>query len=305
MVSSLQSAAQKPTINVFYDGSSEEVRREPQQGAEKVQGALLQLFEASRKADRYKNCMINLDRASVISEDSSSLKKQIVKFLENEKAQSSHVVVVTFNRQQSALYAPLIESGFVPHQANDKVTVLKRCLSDHSVESCPYPKYSPITLGVTSVVFNETLDKVLLLVEKTPLGKSVWKPPTGTVDLDKSEAPVEAAVRELAEETGIKVLAEQGRMVGSYTAKNYDKLDLNHIFAFVTSDKTPLKKQESEIAKLQWHSLEEFLKVQEDKPWVMRGVVRQALAAIKADSAWSCKQLHFSSGKPVDLFAHY
>jgi len=85
----------------------------------------------------------------------------------------------------------------------------------------------PQTLGVkVAVVVNR--DQILLV---KPLGVAQWTFPGGGIK--RRESPVEAAIRELQEETAIHLSQSDLHLIGVYFSRRESKSD--HIFMFVTN----------------------------------------------------------------------
>jgi ADP-ribose pyrophosphatase YjhB (NUDIX family) len=272
---------------------------------EKVQGSFQHILNKNLKDDHYQNCIIDLTGSpDKITGDLTSFKEGIDQLVKREKSTSKHMVVFKISPQQSSLYEPLIQSGFAGHQANRKFTVLTKCLSDHSPDTCNYPKYRPILIGVTAVVFDQTLEKVLLIQEKQGPAKGKWKPPTGTVEYETGENPTQAVVREVEEETGIQLKQEDARLTSCYFANNYAIPDHNFTYVFVIPDIVPLKAQEGEISGIRWHSVDKFLSQTDEKPWIMRTSVQAAFAALKKQTEWKPSINYFSSGKPATVLSN-
>ncbi len=292
----LYAAYQRGTIHALQDLLRQK---------EKVQGSFLGILQKNLKYDHYENCIIDLTGSQeVIVGDRSSLKEGIDQLVKREKSSSKHMVVFKISRQQSSLYEPLISSGFAGHQANREFTVLTKCLSDHSPDTCNYPKYRPILIGVTAVVFDQALEKVLLIQEKHGPAQGKWKPPTGTVEYETGENPTQAVVREVEEETGIQLKKEEARLTSWYYANNYAIPDHNFTYVFVIPETVPLKAQEGEISSIGWHSVDKFLSQQDEKPWIMRTTVQAAFSALKKQTEWKPSINYFSSGKPATVLSN-
>lgn len=88
----------------------------------------------------------------------------------------------------------------------------------------------PITVGVKVAVFNA--DGHLLLVRE--LAGTLWMLPGGGVK--RNERPIDAAVREIREETGIALDADRLALVGVYSSFAEYKSDTVVMFTTTVSD---------------------------------------------------------------------
>ncbi len=270
---------------------------------ENTQTVFLNFLQQNQKNDTYKNCIVDLSQSrDPVVGDSNSFKQGINRLVDREKSDSKHMVVFKLSPEQSSLYQPLIESGFSWHQANREVAVLTKCLAEHRPDNCNYPRYRPIMVGVTAVVFNKTLDKVLLVQEQFGPAKGKWKPPTGTVEYETGENPLQGVVRELEEETGVKLAQAEARLTSCYYANNGIP-DHNYTYVFQISDEVPLNAQEGEISKVAWQSVATYLNEKEEKPWIMRTSVAAAFEAVKRQTSWKPSASFFSSGKPITVLS--
>lgn len=288
---------------LIYKAHQKQVTQQLLREKESVQIAFNNFIASNQKNDNYKNCIVDLSNSKdALMGNADTFKQGIHQLIIREKSNFKHMVVFRLSPGQSSLYQPLIESGFAWHQAHRDFAVLTKCLSDHRQEDCNYPKYRPIIIGVTAVVFNQTLDKVLLVQEQFGPAKGKWKPPTGTVEYETGENPIQGVVRELEEETGVKVSPDEARLTSCYYANNAVQ-DYNYTYAFRTSDAVLLKAQEGEISKVEWQSVSEYLSVKEEKPWIMRTAVAAAFQSLKHGTSWAPGTSFFSSGKPITVLS--
>jgi len=144
------------------------------------------------------------------------------------------------------------------HHANKENTVLVQWLPS-TPSTIPQPSSHYVRVGVAVV---DERNRILVVQEKfgpaSRRGKDFWKMPTGLVD--NGEDIAAAAVREVMEETGVKVRFE-GVLAFRQNHKTgvEGKTDL-----FFLCKATPLSSeiipQESEIARAEWMPLEEYFR---------------------------------------------
>lgn len=89
-----------------------------------------------------------------------------------------------------------------------------------------------------------------VLMVKDWLGDSSWKLPGGGIH--KNETQLNSAVRELYEETGIKVVSGQLRPKGSIKSHGHGTEVVLHIFSLDLPKIVPVKKQKLEIMDIGW-----------------------------------------------------
>jgi 8-oxo-dGTP pyrophosphatase MutT (NUDIX family) len=104
-----------------------------------------------------------------------------------------------------------------------------------------------------------------------------WALPGGGTH--RGEAPIEAAVRELREELGLRVSTKQLRLLAKEVVHERGLRYQAHFFVVQIPASTPLKLQVSEIADAQW------LNAGTLSPQSLKPEVRQALAAWSASLA--------------------
>ena len=261
------------------------------------------------KGDSYKCSNVDLSQISDFSkrEFRNDFKVVFPHLVEEEKSKGQHIVVATLNPDYPFLYKYVLKQGFQFHQANGKFAVATKCLHSHSLEQCPYPGFKSLSTGITCVIFNSDLTEFLAIKEKVGpyLG---WKATTGSVDCDK-EMPADAAVREMFEETGFSVAAEDIRLAGVAWTKNLrgNKPDLNFVFSARCEKSEEILPQESEVSEAKWISVDEFLHsdlpVSHSKPLVVKGVVAAAKRSFESlTETWQPHALHWGSGKDVTLY---
>lgn len=300
-----------------------------QKAAKEEVQTVVDLFRKHTKPDPwYHNFNINLrtvDKFPAVAEESV---KEALIILENECIKSNiHAMTIATTFKLDALFQTLRrEGGYKMHHANeeDDDVLFKKCLKNHTVKECPYPQYTTTSVGITAVVFNKDGSQFLVVKERNRL-----KPPTGTAD--RGELPIDCAVREVFEETNVKVKSGNGYFIGEYEDQQIRKLDdnkqitvlnINHIFAFITDPESQeLIPQVSEVDSVGWTSTDEYIKdlvkleetekkakaEKEDPKLLMPSVVRAAHNAFNAKfqqgTAWGAHSCKFSWEKPVTLYS--
>lgn len=268
------------------------------------------ILKTVMKPDHYNNVFFNICDAPKLSErDVKLVKEALPLIVEGQIKEKKHNICLKLAPSQLRIAKYAQEIGFVIHDANAQSMLMTRCLEGHTLESCPFPKFMTVSVGVTGVVFNETLQKVLLVQEKWGANKKL-KPPTGTVDyLKGNDEPLSAIVRELQEEVQVNVGQAETVLVGNTYSQNFrgTNPDINYVFAFrISSDFKPIA-QEDEIAHVSWVPVQEYIAEVPDekgKRWVMREVVKKAWNAFQNKKEWSAETFYWTSGKPVTLFSY-
>jgi len=128
---------------------------------------------------------------------------------------------------------------------------------------------NPQTLKLVAGCILQKDGKYLLVQEKLPKAYGKWNLPAGHVD--PGESTVDAAVREVKEETGLTVVA--AKEVFSEAIPERDREF--HIFAAQIVGGT-LVVQPDEIMDAQWFSLDEIYQLQKDdqlrSEWMVRAI---------------------------------
>jgi len=282
----------------------------------KINDQIKSIFKQCTSYDDYKNCNIDLStqKITISSQVQDAIKAHLLGIIKSETGK--HMLTVKISTAQTSIFQPILDAGFAIHNSQPNSVTFRKCLQNHDVKACWFPSYHTALIGITAVVFNQKLDKVLLVKEKYGKTKQL-KPVTGVVESQpiassseasakaKYETLVEAAAREVEEETRVKVKPEEGMLVGLYAAKNPGKgiTDLNFTWAFTSATEAATKGQESEIDAVAWENVQSYISVQEDKPWVMRKIVQAAHKALEQKKSLGAKTLHFSSGAPITYYS--
>jgi len=261
------------------------------------------------ETDSYKTFNLDCSSMKVPDMKSDEFKEILSRICKEEGEKGIHVVSLKILSDQSTIMKCAIDIGFRHHQGNQEFSILNYCLKKHTVKTCTYPKYRTLSVGVTGVVFNKTLEKVLVVKEKH--GPIKLKPPTGGVEYGKEQdTPWEAVVRELREETGIIVDPSKGVLVGHTWSNNFRGInpDISYIFAFVLQDEVKPVIQEDEISSADWVSIKDYLESppeEKEKPWMLRQTVKTAWEALLDGSSWNRKTFYWTNGKPVELLSGF
>lgn len=257
--------------------------------------------------DSFANTHIDLSRLSLsMKKIARAIKEIIPEWIETGKSSNKHVITLKLSPMHSRLHKYALDAGFLPHHADSTETAMVLCLHRHVGKLCNYPAYKTVSIGVTGVVFNQTLEKFLAIKEKFGPYKD-WKAPTGSVDA--GEEPVDAVVRELLEETGVHVNAADAVFVGEGWTPNFrgSAPDINQVFAFRIDETrhTPIA-QEDEIEHVKWISLNDFanpsISLNHDKPFVIKTVVEAAHRALENQTGWHVNKSSWASGKDIRFY---
>jgi ADP-ribose pyrophosphatase YjhB (NUDIX family) len=266
---------------------------------------------AHTSRDPYGNCHIDLTDSPELQDkvQARAFKQLLPELIEDARTHGTHTLTVKFSSQCSRLYKYVQQAGLHFHFADRNKALAKICLQGHREEECTYPKYKTLSVGVTSVVFNENLTRFVAVQEK--MGPYLGpKAVTGTVDYEKSETPLQAAEREVLEETGLQVSSATGVFVGQVWTPNLrdGKPDENLVFAFqVQQEAQPLKAQEEEIRLVEWLSVNDFLTmrlpVKHSKPLILQRVVEAAQRVLQMNPNGHIQKLAWGSGKDAEFYS--
>lgn len=167
--------------------------------------------------------------------------------------------------EQSNFIPLLTKYDFVFHHCNERdITLLKRLIDNPVI-----PTATNHTLGVGAIVF----DKEKLLVIKDRIYQK-YKLPGGYID--DSENISNALIREVYEETGVKVEFDSIISLGHFTSGQFNESNL-----YVICKATPLTKEINiqdthEILEARWIDIEIFLNGEDIHPY-NKSIVKTAL----------------------------
>ncbi len=258
--------------------------------------------------DTFSNTHIDLSHLSLSKKKIAGVIKEIIpEWIETGKSSNKHMITLKLSPMHSRIHKYALDAGFLPHHADSTETFMVLCLHRHLGKLCNYPAYKTVSIGVTGVVFNQTLEKFLAIKEKFGPYKD-WKAPTGGVDA--GEEPVNAVVRELLEETGVHVKVEDAIFVGEAWTPNFrgSAPDINQIFAFsIEESQCSLKKQEEEIEHVKWLSVEDFAQLPvilcHNKPFIIKMVVDVAKRSMQNQTGWHINKSAWASGKDIQFYS--
>lgn len=200
------------------------------------------------------------------------------------------LIWIYISKDKSSFIDSTVKRGFEFHTCSfDTILVVKRLKKDAII-----PTAANHTLGVGMVVIN---DKKQLLVIKERNSYLGYKTPGGHID-DK-EMISSAAVREVYEETGIKVSFESIVSIGHFYPHQFDKSNL-----FLVCKAKPLSQKidiqdTDEIEDAKWVDLEEFLSDDEVKPY-SKDIVNAALGKM-GNNSFKKVQNHSLKDIPKDI----
>lgn len=298
-------AAQTVSGQAVVNHSTQPMVNELPEQVQKVRACL----DRCIKFDVYNNCIF--DFAAIPDfQGKEELKavKVLLPILMQEQG-DKHVLCIKMLKTQARIVKYASELGFAFHHANPDEIFMTKCLKDHDVTHCSYPKFMTVSVGVTGVVFDQQLEKVLLIQEKWGVPNEM-KPPTGAVDyLETNEDPLSAVIREVREETGVDVDPKAAVLVGNAWTQRLrgNNPDVNYVFAFRIPSEVQLKAQEDEIAQVAWQPISHYLKEtpeEESQPWVMKRVVASAVQALQNQKDWGYQNYVWNNGKPVTLYSY-
>lgn len=258
--------------------------------------------------DTFSNIIIDLSPLSLSTKKTARAVKELFpEWIETGKSSNNHMIILKLSPTHSRIHKYALDAGFHFHHADTKETVMTLCLREHLEQQCNYPSYKTVSIGVTGVVFNKNLEKFIAIKEKTGPYRD-WKAPTGGVDT--GEEPVNAVVRELYEETGVQVNAEDAVLVGQGWTPNFRGTapDINQVFAFqIDENQCILKKQEEEIENVKWLPVEDFenlhLTLSHNKPFIIKTAVKVAKNAMQNQTGWHVQNSAWGSGKDIHFYS--
>ncbi|MBG9656998.1 NUDIX domain-containing protein [Bacillus firmus] len=136
-----------------------------------------------------------------------------------------------------------------------------------------------IVLVVSTTIVQD--GKVLMIKEKKATVKNKWNFPSGHVE--KGEDILEAACREVKEETGLDVKLTHTTGIYNFISSTDHQVILFHFIAQITGGVLSL--QEEEIADSKWVNLSNLNSFKDEELRDAR-VIRQILDAVKADKLY-------------------
>ncbi len=271
-----------------------------------VQDTFITIFEKCISKDPFNNCIIDLSGPEANKEYSHQVATDIFsRLLKNEDGHEH--LLVRFSPTNTHLYTHLISSGFTIHNGRADSLLVKRCLG-HQEADCAYPAFKTMSVGITVVIFNQSLSHFLAVQEKSGPYRG-WKAPTGTVDYE-NEDELQAAAREIKEETNIDIEKEQLSLVAMAPTNSFRgrSPDRNFVFTCKHTGSSEIRAQEKEIRKVEWISVDEFLNkndlvAHQFRPLILQEVVRIARENLLNNQGWKPANAFWGSGKATTLFS--
>lgn len=133
-------------------------------------------------------------------------------------------------------------------------------------------KYPRPAVTADCVVFTKEAEPKVLLIERgADPYKGCWAFPGGFLNMD--ETTEQCAVRELEEETGLKILGLQ--QIGAYSKVDRDPRGRTITVAYLAVIESPCEvKGQDDAAKAQWFPLNAIPKLAFDHDDIMRDAIR-------------------------------
>ncbi|KAH8306554.1 hypothetical protein KR018_011965 [Drosophila ironensis] len=180
-------------------------------------------------------------------------REKLKRSLEVWKAKKNRAIWFRVYKDQSDCVPVLAENGFDFHHARTGVVVMYRWLPEQ--ESVNLPTYAHTMMGVGGLVVNDQ-DEVLVVTDRYAMIPDSWKLPGGYVE--PGENFVEAAIREVAEETGIKTEFRSMVSLRHTHGGNFNCSDVYIVMALKPLN-LELKPCEREIARAKWMPIQEYM----------------------------------------------
>lgn len=173
-------------------------------------------------------------------------------------------VFISIPRELGSLVPKLIDRGFDFHVVNKDGLMLRKPLIKSNI-----PSPATHIIGGIAVVLSPTLDKLLLVRERSGKVSEFWKPPSGRIE--NGEFFAEGVKREVFEETGID--ARFFGLIGVRETLNelWGYSGLNVICVLVAKSEQ-LKIDETEILEARWFLPNELLSLKYPFPWYIEMV---------------------------------
>ena len=199
--------------------------------------------------------------------------------LEEFESTGAKAVWLKVAPQHSAQVPGLLERGFYFHHAQLDYLMLAKWLLRGRPDNLP--KYNTHLCGAGGMVIDEQARKILLVHEKSPIGKKIWKLPGGQVD--GQEYVHEAVVREVKEETGVDAEFVSVLACRELKGFRFGATDL-YFVCLLRATSTQLRPQLEEVEDVRWWDIEEYLRADSSKtPTYM--LIKEMLATVHAQMA--------------------
>ena len=221
------------------------------------------------REDAYGGFIIDSSSIPSTVEDFESQLSSSLEYWKHER-QYRGIWLKLHRQHQHHLISPACTKGFKFHHAEKDYIMMTQWLPKDVPSTLP-PNASH-QIGVGAFVYDAASGQVLVVQEKNgPLkGMGVWKMPTGLVN--EGEDITEAAVREVEEETQVKVTFQSVLSLRQSHGFAFGKSDLFFVVACAVDfsayegiqhvDEIVLTPQESEIERCSWIPLDEFVGIE-------------------------------------------
>jgi 8-oxo-dGTP pyrophosphatase MutT (NUDIX family) len=145
------------------------------------------------------------------------------------------------------------QKSFTFHHAKNNFVMMYKWLPTN--EQVNIPPYAHTMVGVGAVIMNDS-NQVLVVSEKHALVTGSWKLPGGYVE--PNENLVDAAIREVMEETNIKTKFETVISIRHAHGTGFGCSDLYIVMA-LSPESSEITKCDREIARCEWMNVDEYL----------------------------------------------
>ncbi len=229
----------------------------------------------------------------------------------NKHAYFLSIRTADLSKQAPDFQHRLSELGFAHRFTNPKTGTSSylKCLRGHAPAACNVPAYRSLSTGVSAIPMRRdpvtrAITHVLCIKEGDRSGIKGWKTVTGSVEMHRGERPVDAASRELREEVGLDIPANQAFSVGHVDWPTFRQsppwpeqvADSNEVFGFEVSHLDKLTKQEEEVEAARWvpvSEIEKMLQGERASDGPVRGELLKIAAALKvAEAGPKCLYTH-------------
>ncbi|XP_050300711.1 uncharacterized protein LOC126739189 [Anthonomus grandis grandis] len=200
--------------------------------------------------DRFDGITVSSDKEPC---ETSEFIKKLSTSLDTWRSQKKRGIWFKVHLNQSEWVPLLIKNGFKYHHAKQDYVMLYMWLPTDESDNVPH--YAHTLLGVGAVVVNEK-NQVLVIKEKYFYRVPMWKLPGGYVE--PGENIVDAAIREVMEETGIST---EFQSILSLRQGHGGMFGCSDIYVVVNLKalSSKIEKCEREVTDCQWMNIEEYL----------------------------------------------
>ncbi|XP_034489810.1 nudix hydrolase 8 [Drosophila innubila] len=209
--------------------------------------------------DRFKGVTVDGKQETTINH--TEFRQKLQKSLDYWTAQKKRAIWFRVYKEQADWVPILAESGFDFHHARTGVVVMYRWLPTDETPNLPH--YAHTLLGVGGLVINDQ-NEVLVVSDRNAPVNNIWKLPGGYVE--PNENLIDAAVREVKEETGIRTTFTSMICLRHSHAGNFGCSDI-YIVMGLKPQNLDINRCNREIERVRWMPLDEYL----EHPQVLEG----------------------------------